>query len=127
MFNEQTRHRQSQKDDEEKDALERRRNTQDAVFDLDNCLQERRSRDDNKDDYKMTIGESKTDFKPSITSKQFSLNGMDVLQDAKQIYQNIDLKGITTIFNNPKILYSVVICLNLFKSDKSIIHLFLKY
>ena len=44
----------------------------------------------------MTIGESKTVFEPSITSKQFSLNGMDVLQDAKQIYQNIDLKGITT-------------------------------
>ena len=87
----------------------KRRNTQDAVFDLDKCLQERRSRDDNKDDYKMTIGESKTVFEPSITSKQFSLNGMDVLQDAKQIYQNIDLKGIKTIFNNSKILHSVVI------------------
>ena len=109
MFNEQTRRRKSQKDEDEKDALEKRRNTQDAVFDLDNCLQERRSRDDNKDDYKMTIGESKTVFEPSITSKQFSLNGMDVLQDAKQIYQNIDLKGITTIFNNSKILHSVVI------------------
>ena len=109
MFNEQKRRRKSQKDEDEKDALEKRRNTQDAVFDLDNCLQERRSRDDNKDDYKMTIGESKTVFEPSITSKQFSLNGMDVLQDAKQIYQNIDLKGITTIFNNSKILHSFVI------------------
>ena len=109
MFNEQTRHRKSQKDDEEKDVSEKRRNTQDAVFDLDNCLQERRSRDDNKDDYKMTIGESKTVFKPSITSKQFSLNGMDVLQDAKQIYQNIDLKGITTIFYKSKIRNFIMI------------------
>ena len=101
MFNEQTRHRKSQKDDDDEEHVsEKKRNTQDAVFDLDNCLQERRSRDDNKDDYKMTIGESKTVFEPSITSKQFSLNGMDVLQDAKQIYQNIDLKGITTIFYN---------------------------
>ena len=109
MYNEQTRHRKSHEGDEDDDYSERSKNTQDAVFDLDNCLQERRSRDDNKDDYKMTIGESKTVFEPSITSKQFSLNGMDVLQDAKQIYQNIDLKGISTIFINPKILHSVVI------------------
>ena len=108
MYNEQTRLSKSH-EKEENTLKEDTKNTQDAVFDLDNCLQERRSRDDNKDDYKMTIGESKTVFEPSITSKQFSLNGMDVLQDAKQIYQNIDLKGITTIFGNSKIPNPIVI------------------
>ena len=111
MYNEQTRHRKSHDEDEDDDYSERSKNTQDAVFDLDNCLQERRSRDDNKDDYKMTIGESKTVFEPSITSKQFSLYGMDAHLDAKQIYQNIDLKGITTILYNSKIRNAIVILL----------------
>ena len=91
MYNEQTRHRKSHEEDKDDDYSERSKNTQDAVFDLDNCLQERRSRDDNKDDYKMTIGESKTIFEPSITSKQFSLYGTDAHLDANQIYQNMDL------------------------------------
>ena len=94
MYNEQTRLLSTSHDDE--NTFEDR-NTQDAVFDLDNCLQERRSRDDNKDDYKRTIGESKTVFQPSITSKQFSLNGEDVNLSTQEIWDNINsshFKGI---------------------------------
>ena len=98
MYNEQTRLSKSH-EKEENAFKEDTKNTQDAVFDLDNCLQERRSRDDNKDDYKKTIGESKTVFQPSITSKQFSFNGEDVNLGTQEIYQTIDfrnLKGINT-------------------------------
>ena len=60
-------------------------NTQDVVFDLDNCLQERSIRDDNKNDY--IVGESKNVLHPSINFKQLCING-DIYNNTFQSCQD---------------------------------------
>ena len=82
VYNEQTCNK-SHNDEE--------RNTQDAVFDLDNCLQERSSRDDNENDYNL----GKNVSQPSIIRHQCSLNGSDV-------YNNLDRSFQCTVLSNSK-------------------------
>ena len=70
---------------------EEQRNTQDAVFDLDNCLQERSSRDDNENDYNL----GKNVSQPSIIPNQCSFNGSNTYNDLDHSFQNM-------IFSNSK-------------------------
>ena len=85
VYNEQTCNKSY--DDEE-------RNTQDAVFDLDNCLQERSSRDDNENDYNLGKN-AKNVSQSSIIRNQCSLNGSDT-------YNNLDHSFQCTILSHLK-------------------------